>query len=203
MTLDIRRWTRQSLPHHLMALDDILAAITAQADHQIKEARSVHQKNLTKIREQGERTVATKKQEIATQKEQRKAQLTAKAQNASSMLKRNAKLQKKQELLNKTYENVVEELSKLPHEKVEPLIRACLKSIRDEGTVHPAKEHEGLVKQLADASRFQLGEPIKAKGGFIFISKTKEQDCTFEHLVSELLRPLTELEISELLFAKS
>ncbi|MBU0766777.1 hypothetical protein KKF55_03270 [Patescibacteria group bacterium] len=184
-----------------MALQDILAAITAQADQKIKEARAVHQKNLTKIREQGERTVATKKQEIAAQKEQRKSQLTAKTQNAASMLKRNAKLQKKQELLNKTYSNVVDELSKLPHDQVEPLIRACLKSIRDEGTVHPAKEHEGLVKKLADASRFQLGEPIKAKGGFVFISKTKERDCTFEHLVSEVLRPMSELEISQLLFS--
>ncbi|MBU2213715.1 hypothetical protein KKC44_01415 [Patescibacteria group bacterium] len=184
-----------------MALDDILAAITAQADHQIKETRSIHQKNLTKIREQGERTVATKKQEIAAQKEQRKAQLTAKTQNAAAMLKRNALLNKKQELLNKTYDNVIEELGKLPHDKIDPLIRACLKSIRDEGTVHPAKEHEGLVKKLADASRFHLGEPVKAKGGFIFVSKTKERDCTFEHLVSEILRPMSELEISQLLFS--
>ena len=76
-----------------------------------------------------------------------------------------------------------------------------LKSIRDEGTVHPASEHEGLLRKLADASRFHLGEPIKAKGGFKFVSKTKEQDCTFEHLVSEVLRPLSELEISQLLFS--
>lgn len=184
-----------------MALDDILSAITAQADQKIKEARSVHQKNLTKIRELGERTVATKKQEIATQKEQRKAQLTAKTQNAAAMFTRNALLGKKRELLDRTYANVVEELSKLPHDQVEPLIRACLKSIRDEGTIHPAKEHEGLVKKCADASRFHLGEPVKAKGGFIFISKTKEQDCTFEHLVSEALRPMSELEISQLLFS--
>lgn len=185
-----------------MALQDILSAIISQADQQIKEARATHQKNLTKIREQGERTVASKKQEIAAQKEQRKAQLAAKAQNAAAMLKRNAQLNKKQELLDKTYAQVVEELSKLPHEKVEPLIRACLKAIRDEGTIHPAKEHEALLRKLADASRFTLGEPINAKGGFKFISKKKERDCTFEHLVSEVLRPVSELEISQLLFAK-
>jgi len=119
------------------------------------------------------------------------------------MLRRNALLGKKRELLDRTYANAAEKLSTLPHEQVEPLIRACLKSIRDEGTVHPARGHEALVKNCADASRFHIGDPIDAKGGFRFVSEAKERDCTFEHLVSEVLRPATELEISRMLFSES
>jgi len=184
-----------------MALADILAAITQQADQRIAEARTAHQKQLTQYREQSEREIATKKQEIAAQKEQRKVQLKAKAENHAAMLKRNAQLKKKQELLDRTYQKVVKELSALPDDKIEPLLRQCIKSIKSEGTIHPSEKHENLVQKLADSGKFKIGSSIKAKGGFLFVSETREQDYTFEHLVQETLRPKTELEISQLLFA--
>ncbi len=184
-----------------MALQDILAAISAQADQQIQRARSEHHKQLTKMREQSERAIATKKQDIALQKEQRKAQLTAKAENHAAMYIRNAELSKKQELLDRTYDNVIAELSKLPDEDLKRLIESCLKGIKGKGAIHPAKKHESLLNKLADSSQLTIGESIDAKGGFKFISDTQEQDYTFEHLVSEVLRPKTELEISHLLFA--
>jgi len=184
-----------------MALQDILAAISAEADKQITDARLVHQKQLTKIREKSERDLATKKQEIVVQKEQRKTQLKAKAENAAAMYERNAELKRKQDLLDRTYNQVIDELTKLSDDKIEPLIRSCLKSIKTKGVIHPAAPHEKLLKKLADSSKFTVGESIKAKGGFRFVSDTQEQDCTFEHLVAEVLRPGTELEISQTLFA--
>jgi len=89
-----------------MALQDILAAISAQADQKITEARTLHQKHLTQVREVSERNLAKKKQDIALQKEQRKAQLKAKAENHAVMIKRNALLKKKQELLDQMYNQV-------------------------------------------------------------------------------------------------
>ena len=186
-----------------MALQDILTAITQQADKKINDARGVHQKGLTKIREEGERTVAERKQEIARQKETKKAQMKAKAENAADMHVKNSLLSKKRYLLDKTYEEVVENLSKLPDEKLEPLMRACLKSITAEGTIQPAEKHIVLMKKLADSSKFKMGSTIKAKGGFRFISDKQEQDCTLEHLVAEVLRPATELEIAQTLFLAS
>jgi len=186
-----------------MALADILAAITAQADQKIKDARSIHQKNLTKIREQGERTISTKKQEIAVQKEQRKTQLKAKAENHAAMQIKNAGLTKKRELLDRTYDQVVEELSKLPDEELKALFTLCLKSIKAEGTIHPAESHVKLIKELADHDQFEMGSTVKAKGGFTFTSQKQEQDCTLEHLVAEVLRPASELEISQMLFSNS
>jgi len=117
-----------------MALQDILAAISAQADQKITEARTLHQKHLTQVREVSERNLAKKKQDIALQKEQRKAQLKAKAENHAVMIKRNALLKKKQELLDQMYNQVGEKLALLPEKKLEPLVRACLKS----GTGGPA-----------------------------------------------------------------
>jgi len=184
-----------------MAIQDILAAITQQADQRIADARTAHQKQLTLCREQSERELAKRKQEIAAQKEQRKTQLKAKAENHAAMLKRNAQLKKKQELLDRTYQKVVQDLSALPDDQIEPLLRQCIKSIKNEGTIHASEKHANLVKKLADSGKFTIGDTIKAKGGFRFVSKTQEQDYTFEHLVQETLRPKTELEISQLLFA--
>ncbi|MDP7247513.1 MAG: hypothetical protein QF741_02715 [Candidatus Peribacteraceae bacterium] len=183
-----------------MALQDILTAITQQADQKITDARSVHQKSLTKIREDGERTVAERKQEIARQKEVKKAQIKAKAENAADMHVKNSLLSKKRDLLDKTYDEVVDDLVKLPDDKLEPLMLACLKSITTEGTIQPADKHTALMKKLADSDKFKMGSTVKAKGGFRFISENREQDCTLEHLVAEVLRPATELEIANSLF---
>lgn len=183
-----------------MALQDIITAITQQADQKITDARSVHQKGLTKIREDGERTVAERKQEVARQKETKKAQMKAKAENAADMHVKNSLLSKKRDLLDKTYDEIVDELAKLPDEKMEPLMRACLKSITAEGTIQPADKHTALMKKLADSGQFKMGSTVKAKGGFRFISDKQEQDCTLEHLVAEVLRPATELKIADSLF---
>ncbi|PIR48327.1 hypothetical protein COU80_05145 [Candidatus Peregrinibacteria bacterium CG10_big_fil_rev_8_21_14_0_10_55_24] len=183
-----------------MALADILVAISSHADQRIAEARTVHQKHLTQLREASERAIAGKKQSIAQQKEQRKNQLKAKAENHAAMVKRNALLRKKRELLDSTYAAVTEKLSALPPNTVEPLLRACLKSIRGKGIIHPARKHADLLKRLADSAQFSMGEPIDAAGGFLFSSLKQEQDCTFEHLISEVLRPQTELEVSRSLF---
>ncbi|MFA7682309.1 MAG: hypothetical protein WCX61_04755 [Candidatus Peribacteraceae bacterium] len=186
-----------------MALQDILAAISAQADRRITDARSKHQRSLTQLREESERALSTKKQELALQKTQRKAQMEAKAKTHAAMHERNGELKKKRELLDRTYAAVVEELAKLPDEKIEPLLRTCLKNITTKGTIHPSHKHEKLLTKLADSGRFTVGETIDAKGGFLFVSQTREQDCTLEHLVSEVLRPATELETSHMLFALS
>jgi len=126
--------------------------------------------------------------------------MKAKAENAADMHVKNSLLSKKRNLLDKTYDEVVDDLAKLPDNKLEPLMRACLKSITTEGTIQPADKHTELMKKLADSSKFKMGSTVKAKGGFKFISDKQEQDCTLEHLVAEVLRPATELEIANNLF---
>jgi len=184
-----------------MALNDILAAIVAQADQQIEDARQRHKKHLSELREKNERAIAKKKQEIAVQKEQKKQQLQAKAETHVSMLKRNALLLKKQQLLNETYAMVVEKLSSLSSAEAESLLRACVKQIKAKGVLHPAKGQEDVLKKIAPSEQFTIGDSIKAKGGFLFVSEKEEQNFTYEHLVSHLLRPHTEVDTAHELFS--
>jgi len=181
-------------------LKDILEAITAETDKQIAAARSEHQRGLTDLREQSERRLSTRKQEIAVSKEQRKGQFKAKAEAHAESHKRNALLSKKRELLDRVYAKVANDLSKIPDDKAEKLLRTCLKKISDKGEIFPSKKHEALLKKIAPSEQFSLKNASDATGGFLFSSKTQEYDCTFEHLVQEWLRPKTELEAAHLLF---
>lgn len=183
-----------------MALQDILDAIIAQADEQIAQARSEHNKRMSALREESEQALTDSKQQLALQKEERKDQMRRKAHVHAQMLQRNAELAKKQELLDRLYSDTVTALTKLPGKEQESFLERCLKSIKGKGTVRPAKEHAASLKKLLPKD-MELGDPVDAAGGFIFLSEKEERDFTFEHLVSSALRPSTEVESAESLFA--
>lgn len=182
-----------------MALQDILAAITAEADKRIADARKAQQNRLTDIREKSEQHIAKRKQEIAMQKQEKQDQMLMKAQAHAQITKRNAELSKKQELLDAVYGDVVDHLCSLSGAELETFLKACLEQIQGSGTIRPSATHADLLKKLA--GNFTIGEPVEAKGGFVFVSEKQERDYTFEHLVHAYLRPATEVETANSLFA--
>jgi len=184
-----------------MALQDILDAISKQSDEHIALERSASQKRVSEMRETSERTIAKRKQEIAAQKEDRKLQMLRKSEAHSSMTQRNAELKKKQELLDSLYELAAKKLSAMPADKVEALLKRCVKSIKAKGEIRPSAKHKDLLQKIAPSEQFTMGETVDASGGFIFVSKKEEHDCTFEHLVAETLRPATEVETAHSLFS--
>lgn len=183
-----------------MALQDILDAIIAQSDLQITTARSEHQKRVSQLREAAERTQAKKRQDLAAQKEKKKAQLKMKAEAHAEAMKRNTVLRKKRELLDRLYNKATDALASVGDEKIEPLLRAYLKEIPHNGNLHPSEAHAALLKKIAPSEQFSIEKPIKAKGGFLYTSVKTEEDNTFEHRMQEWLRPQTELYISKALF---
>lgn len=184
-----------------MALQDILQAISAQADEQIKRERSAHQNRVSQIREESERRNAKNKQNIAAKKEQRKEQMSIKAHAHSTMMQRNAELKKKQELLDSLYGLVTKELAAMPEKDAEELLKSYLKSITINGEIHPSEAHASILKKIAPSEQFTIGTPIKSVGGFIFTSDHEEHDCSFEHLVASYLRPQTEVKAAKALFS--
>ena len=184
-----------------MALQDILAAITAQADKKIEQARAALQKESGTLRQESEQRIAKRKQEIAVQKQQKLDQMKAKAQTHAAAVKRNAILSKKKELLDRLYGKVAADLAELSEKELEPLLRKCVKGIKAKGEIHPAKKHAALLKKICPSEQFRMKDPTDAKGGFLFVSEKEEQDFTFEHLVEEVLRPKTEIETSHTLFS--
>lgn len=184
-----------------MALQDILAAITAKADKKIEQARADLQKENSQLRQESEKRIAKRKQEIEVSKQQKLDQMKAKAETHASAVKRNAVLSKKKELLDRLYGKVAEDLAELSDKEIEPLLRKCVKGIKAKGEIYPSKKHAALLKKICPSEQFRIKDPKHFKGGFLFVSEREEQDFTFEHLVEEVLRPKTELETSHTLFS--
>lgn len=183
-----------------MALQDILHAISAEADKRISDMQAAHQRELTRMREESERNLARKKQEFSVQKLQKMEQLKNKTLTHASTQRRNAVLLKKRVILDAVYESLAKKMAAMSDEELEPLLRACIKSIHHKGTIHPSAKHEKLLKKICPAEQFDIKESTKASGGFLFVSAKEERDFTFDSLVAHSLRPQTELETSHMLF---
>lgn len=184
-----------------MALQDILAAITSAADARIKQARDAQQNDINTFHEESATRVEEKKKDIAVSKQQKSDSLLTKANTHAETLKRNARLSTKKELLDELYSDVAKKLSTLPEKEVEPLLRECVKKLADKGDIFPSKAHAALLKKICPSEKFTIKEPTDSSGGFLFVSKKREQDFTFDYLVQNVLRPKTELEVSHQLFS--
>lgn len=183
-----------------MALDDILLAITQHADSELAKARAAHEQRIAEMRETSQREIERKEREVTLQKEQKLAHSRQKADAYATTLVRHAALNAKQRALDDIYRSVATALEEAPESTVEPLLKACLKNLPASGEIRPARAHAAILKKLVNKDH-AIGEPIDAAGGFVFVSKDRDVDCTFATLTERVLRPATELEISASLFS--
>lgn len=183
-----------------MAFDDILSAITQETDQRIADAKDAHAKHLSSLREESERRLLRKKTEIEGQLTQKKSAMRAKAEAHVALQRRNAALRKKQELLTRCYDDVKKELAGIKPAAAEKLLAQFLGTIKDKGEIRPSGHHKEIVRKIA-GDRFTIGKTVDSVGGFLFVSDTQERDFTFESLVDNHLRPLTEVQVSAALFS--
>lgn len=181
-----------------MAFDDILTAIVAHTDELIAQAKKAHLQLLTDLKAQNETQVQVLEQSIAEQKEVKKASMLQKAKTHSEALVKNADLQAKQDLLDKLFEQVLTYVTQLPKEDTTTLLTKLVARLPKEGVIYPSKAHKELLTKLAP--KLTTGETINVVGGFIFKSPTMEQDCTFEHIVTEEIRQQSEVQAASKLF---
>lgn len=184
-----------------MAIDDLLAAITDETDRRIAEAKEAHRAQLSSMREDSERRLLKKRQDLSDQCADKEKQMRAKADVHIALNRRNAILQKKQSLLESFYDDVVAQMAEEKPAALESFLKKCLDGIEGKGEIRPAKKHEALIKKLADGKQFTIGRAIDAAGGFTFVSDDQEYDFTFEHIVRLQVRPHTEVEVASVLFA--
>lgn len=183
-----------------MALQDILDAIAHEADDTIAAAQEQHAKKMQQMREAHEQVIAKKRAQIHEQKEQKKRQMKEKAESHARMLKSKLILAKKQELIDRLYGDVLTALASLPSDRAQTFLAEALKQVRaTSGEIQPASAHAQSIKKLLPEG-MSLGEPLDATGGFRFVSDEQEQNFTFEFLVQNLLRPLTEVKTARKLF---
>ncbi len=183
-----------------MALQDIITAITAQADREIATLRDAHEQRTKSLRDRHQTNLVSVRSAMAEQVAKRKEQLLLKMKTHVQGERRNRLSSAKQAVIHAAFTETLARLSALPDEKVEPLLRTLLKRIKAKGVLQTSKRHEALLRKLAPSEQFSLEIDPHAKGGFRFVGKTSEADFTFEHLVHGVLRPWKELDIAHLLF---
>lgn len=185
-----------------MALQDIISAITAEADRDIAALRKAHEERVSAAKAKHESALSSLKGTMSSQVASRKAQLLLKTKTHATMDRRNHISSAKQAVINAAFAESLALLAAQPDEKVEPLLRACLKRIKGAGTLHPSKRHEALIQKIAPSEQFMIATVTDAVGGFLFVGKSFEADFTFEHIVHGVLRPAKELEVADQLFQK-
>lgn len=183
-----------------MALQDIITAITSQADRDIAALRSAHEQRAAEMRTKQRGALDSLRSTMLRDVETRKSQLLLKVKTHAAVERRNRISGVKQSVINAAFAEAIAILSALPDEKVEPLLRACLKQIKGKGTLHASKRHETLLKKIAPSEQFTIGGVADAIGGFRFVGATSEADYTFECLVHGILRQKKGLDIANLLF---
>lgn len=182
-----------------MALQDILDAIKAESDERIAAAQAKHDAALRQMRAAAEQFITQKRKQITEQKEQNLRQIKEKAESHARMIRNKTLLAKKQECMEQLYDRVLADLSSLPTDKTEGVLKKCLSFIHERGVIHPAKPHEALLATLLPNGS-TMGTPIDASGGFRFSSDTKEYDFTYEFIVHSLILPQSEVKVASELF---
>ncbi|MEQ1842589.1 MAG: hypothetical protein ABL994_19490, partial [Verrucomicrobiales bacterium] len=117
-----------------MALQDILDAITADADQQIAHALEAHKSRMKTMREENDREIEARRTHVTAQKEQRKRLLREKTASYARMTRSSAVTTKKQECMGLLYAEVLRHLTSLPKEKAETFLKKCLEQLKGEGT---------------------------------------------------------------------
>jgi vacuolar-type H+-ATPase subunit E/Vma4 len=183
-----------------MSLKHLLEAITAETDRKVQEIRNTLKNDLEKMRQESSQQLSKKKHDIvdAHEKELQTKKRTLEAKKLS--LTKSAVLSKKKEIQDRFYEKLLTRMSALPESDIEEIMKQCLTDLPKEGTIHPASPHVSLITRLVSTTSLTIGESIASKGGFLFTAERQEKDCTFEHLVSDVIRPKTELLVSQKLF---
>lgn len=182
-----------------MALQDIITAITTQADHDIAALRAAHAHRVQEMRTKQKKSLESLRSTMLQEVENRKRQLLLKVKTHAAVERRNRIAAAKQAVINTAFGEALATLAALQNEKVEPLLRACLKRIKGKGALHVSKRHEALLRKIAPADRFTIDSVADVIGGFRFVGTASEADYTFEHLVNGLLRQKKELDVARLL----
>jgi len=187
-----------------MSLQDIHEAIKAQADEEIATLQREYQHMLRRHSEENEREIAEKKRAIRERFKKDMTQERIYRSMQLSIQKRNILLQKKQEILSSVYNQVIDRLCTLTTDTLKQFLFHCIQQCPENGIVRPVADHARILQTLlVGKSGVTVGEPITARGGFLFITGDQERDFTFEHLVFAYLRPATEVEIGERLFSST
>lgn len=185
-----------------MSLKHLLESIVQEADHRIATAKKAHIEHLQALEAAHEKRLDAMMKNAQARLAERKRSLHEKASSLGRITASKLLLETKNAEINAVYDNVLAELKALSKEDLSAFFKKCLDMVGDEnGVIRATPDHEPLLKKIA-GKNLQMGAPLtRASGGFVLSTEKREWDFTFDFLVSQALRPATEIDTAVKLFA--
>lgn len=184
-----------------MALHDLLQSIVHEADEQIAIAKKQHADRLKTMSAAHASALQQFRSTTEQRTQQKKRSLREKAESLGRINKAHTVLQHKNAALDALFASVLQKLVSLPAKDLTSFFRLCFDRIGTaQGVLHAAPQHEELLRSMVTAS-VTIGSPLpRSSGGFILTSPQREWNFTFDFLVHQLLRPMTEISSASRLF---
>lgn len=187
-----------------MALSDILQAITADTDRQLAEKEAALQQKLMQEKDKLNLDIVDVQRAIDQQCDKKIQQLKQRTEAHGSMNARAKILAWKREEFDHLYADVLDALTTLSDDHVQPILERCLMRLPKGGTITPSAQHASLIASLCKKMKLDAAveSSTNARGGFVWSDGRTEIDNTFETLVMHIYRPHSEIEVSSLLFTQ-
>jgi len=188
-----------------MSLAGIKAKILAEAEKEKESIIMAAKSEAKKLQKEAEEKSANLNQNFNKEIEKSKKDIHEQARIRGELQARNSILKKKQELIDKVFKKVLEDLSEKREEEKRKLLSRFLEEARndlgDEITILAVKKDYEVIRGLAGKhQKVKVSNKFaRGKGGFIAASQEIEQDYTLDNIVSEKQEKL-ESEVAKILF---
>lgn len=188
-----------------MSLQDIIKKIKQEGEVEIKKIEKETEQELKNLEKLYQEKFDVKKKQILEQK-RKETQQAGDQIVFQERLKNNAIiLDKKRKIIDRVYQQVLNELSRLSNKEYIELIYKLISQLPqiEQGKIIPSKDRKAQIEQALQKSKrsFDLAqESAEIKGGFIFVSDKINVDNSFEELINKI-KTETETEVAKVLFS--
>lgn len=190
-----------------MALQDILQKITSDTNKKAAFMKQVVDDEIKKIEEEAKDKAELRKEEIEEKIKVQANSIIEKSKTLAHMESRSKLLFQKRELIDLSYEELINELVALNDTEYVKIISSMLKSLSNtvkKGSLIVPENRKKLMGELL--KKLELDYHIKdsssnMKGGFILHKGKIEYNYTFDYIIQKSIRVNTELEVAKILFS--
>ena len=188
-------------------VDRILTQAGAERDAKLAQAQTQAEARLAAVGEE----LARQEQQARVQSEQQAAETVAFAHSAAGLIRRNAMLAQRRELIGQTIEQMLQQLRGLPDGEYFDLLQGMVTRAAQPGVGTLCLGKRDLARLPADfaariaapapGSRVTVSDrPAAIDGGFILRYAQTDMDCSFDALLEEKREQIEDL-IQQELFA--
>jgi len=189
-----------------MAINDILNKIKDEANKKAAFEKQVTNDEIKKIKAEAEKEAEDRMIRIEKKARDKCMSVIEQAKILAKMESRSTTLKEKRMVISEAYKAAVDELNALDDKAYTVLVTSMFKSVaksmpEGELIIPAGRKHQTQSAMRNADVKYEIAkETNDFKGGFIVRTKKVEINLSFPYLMSNIVRPHTELEVAEVLF---